>query len=100
MGNKLSMFDKFKKLLWRTTLTAAVGILIFDIYTASGWALVSGTGLVTVFLAQIPFTLYHFCSLIFVPPLVGLGKAMVKVKIPVPVAVSVGGKVRVRENIG
>jgi hypothetical protein len=100
MGNKLSMFDKFKKLLWRTTLTAAIAILIFDVYTASGWALVSGTGLVAVFLAQIPFTLYHLCSLIFVPPLVGLGKAMVKVKVPVPVAVPVGGRVRVRENIG
>lgn len=99
MRNKLSMFDKFKKLLWRTTLTAAVAILIFDIYTASGWALISGTGLATVFLNQIPFTLYHFCSLIFVPPLVGLGKAMAKIKVPVPVAVPVGGRVRVGEHI-
>ena len=100
MRNKLSMFDKFKKLLWRTTLTAAIAILIFDIYTASGWALVSGTGLATVFLAQIPFTLYHFCSLIFVPPLVGLGKAMVKIKVPVAVAVPVRRQVRVGEHIG
>ena len=100
MRNKLSMFDKFKKLLWRTTFTAAIAILIFDIYTAFGWALVSSTGLATVFLNQIPFTLYHFCSLIFVPPLVGLGKAMVKVKVPIPVAVPVGGRVRAGEHIG
>ena len=99
MRNKLSMFDKFKKLLWRTTLTAAIAILIFDIYTASGWALVSGTGLATVFLAQIPFTLYHFCSLIFVPPLVGLGKAMAKVKVPIAVAAPIQRQVRVGEHI-
>lgn len=100
MRNKLSMFDKFKKLLWRTTITAAIAILIFDIYTASGWALVSGTGLAAVFLNQIPFTLYHFCSLIFIPPLVWLGKTMVKVKVPIQVAVPVGGRVRAGEHIG
>jgi hypothetical protein len=46
------------------------------------------------FLGQIPFTLYHLASLIFVPPLVGLGKLMVKVKVPVPVAVKVRAGVR------
>jgi len=90
MRNKLSMFDRFKKLLWRTTLTAAVAIIIFDIYTGVfGWSLVHGTGLAAAFLLQIPFTLRHLCSLVFVPPLVGLGKLMVKVKIPVSVAVAV-----------
>jgi hypothetical protein len=55
---------------------------------------------VAVFLAQIPFTLYHFASLIFIPPLVGLGKAMVKVKVPIQVAVPVGGRVRSADHIG
>ena len=95
MRNKLSMFDKFKKLLWRTTLTAAIAIIVFDIYTGVfGWSLVHGTGLAAAFLAQIPFTFYHLCSLIFIPPLVGLGKLMVKVKVPVPVAVEVRAGVR------
>lgn len=90
MRNKLSMFDKFKKLLWRTMLTAAAAIIIFDIYTGIiGWSVLGGAGLLTAFLGQIPFTLYHLSSLIFVPPLVGLGKAIVRVKVPVPVAVAV-----------
>jgi len=98
MRNKLSMFDKFKKLLWRTTLTAAIAILIFDIWTCFGswlgWYPKTLAGLSTAYLAQIPFTLYHLASLIFVPPLVGLGKLMVKVKVPVPVAVRVRAGVR------
>ena len=100
MRNKLSMFDKFKKLLWRTTLTAAIAIIMFDIYTGVfGWSLVHGTGLAAAFLAQILFTLYHLCSLIFIPPLVGLGKLMVKVKVPVPVAIAAERQVRVQERI-
>ncbi len=100
MRNKLSMFDKFKKLLWRTTLTAAIAIIVFDIYTGVfGWSLVHGAGLAAAFLAQIPFTLYHLCSLIFIPPLVGLGKLLVKVKVPVPVAIAAERQVRVQERI-
>ena len=99
MRNKLSMFDKFKKLMLRTTLTAAAAIIIFDIYTGVvGWSLVTGTGLLVSLLAQIPFTLYHLSSLIFVPPLVGLGKLMVKVKVPVQVAVLADRQVRVRNQ--
>ena len=100
MRNKLSMFDKFKKLLWRTTLTAAVAIIMFDIWAGVfGWSLVHGTGLAAAFLLQIPFTLYHLCSLIFIPPLVGLGKLMVKVKVPVPVAIAAERKVGVQGRI-
>jgi len=99
MRHKLSMFDRFKSLLWRTTLTAAVAIIIFDLFTGVlGWSLVTSTGLVTVFLSQIPFTLYHLCSLLFVPPLVGLAKVMVKVKIPVPVAIAVKSGVEVQAS--
>lgn len=99
MRNKLSMFEKFKKLMLRTTLTAAAAIIIFDIYTGVvGWSLVTGTGLLVSLLAQIPFTLYHLSSLIFVPPLVGLGKLMVKVKVPVQVAVLADRQVRVRNQ--
>ena len=99
MRHKLSMFDRFKSLLWRTTLTAAAAIIIFDLFTGVfGWSLVTSTGLVTVFLSQIPFTLYHLCSLLFVPPLVGLAKAMVKVKVPVPVAVAVKSGIEVQAS--
>ncbi len=95
LNNKLSMFDKLKKLLWRTTLTAAVAIIIFDIYTGVlGWSLLGGAGLAVAFFGQIPFTLYHLCSLVFVPPLVGLGKLMVRVKVPVAVAVKARAEVR------
>ena len=78
MKNKLSSFDRFKKLLYRMTLTAAIAILIFDVWTAFGswlgWGEKSLAGLAAVYLAQIPFTLYHLGSLLFVPPLLGLGK--------------------------
>ncbi len=99
MRNKLSMFDKFKKLVLRTTLTAAAAILVFDIYTGViGWSLITGAGVLASFMAQIPFTLYHLSSLIFVPPLVGLGKLMAKVRVPVQVAVLADRQVRVRNQ--
>ncbi len=99
MRNKLSMFDKFKKLLWRTTLTAAIAIIFFDVFTGVvGWSLVYGTGIVAAFLGVIPFAMYHLCSLIFIPPLVGLGKAMVKVKVPVKVAVAAEARVGVQKR--
>jgi hypothetical protein len=95
LQNKLSMFDKFKKLLWRTTLTAAVAIILFDVWTGLvGHTLTAGASLGVAFLGQIPFTMYHLASLVFVPPLVGLGKMLVKVKVPVPVAVRVRAGVR------
>jgi len=98
MKNKLSTFNKFKKLLYRTTLTAAVAILIFDIWTAFGswlgWGDKSLLGLAAVYLAQIPFTLYHLSSLIFIPPLLGLAKITMKVKMPVSVAIRAKSSVR------
>lgn len=95
MRNKLSMFNKFKKLLWRTTLTAAIAIILFDVWTGLvGSTLTMGESLWIVFLGQIPFTLFHLVSLVFVPPLVGLGKLLVRVKVPVPVATRVGAGVK------
>jgi len=95
MRNKLSMFNKFKKLLWRTTLTAAIAIILFDVWTGLvGSSLTMGGSLWIVFLGQIPFTLFHLASLVFVPPLVGLGKLLVRVKVPVPVATRVGAGVK------
>lgn len=97
MRNKLSMFNKFKKLLWRTTLTAAIAIILFDVWTGLiGSSLTMGGSLWIVFLGQIPYTLFHLVSLVFVPPLVGLGKMLVRVKISVPVAVAAGARVRAR----
>jgi len=88
LQNKLSMFDKFKTLLGRTILTAAISIIIFDIWTGLiGHTITTGTSLWAAFIGQIPFTFYHLASLIFIPPLVGLGKMLVKIKIAAPVAV-------------
>lgn len=99
MRNKLSLFDGYKKLLFHTTLAAAIAILAFDIWTAFGswlgWAPKTVTGLTMIYINQIPFTLYHFASLIFVPPLVGLGKLLVRVKVPVPVAARIGSQAKV-----
>ena len=39
-------------------------------------------------IGQIPFTLYHLLSIIFVPPLVALGKFVSRVKIAIPVLAS------------
>lgn len=99
---KLSIFERFKTLLRHTMLTAAIAILVFDIYTCFGWAFLAGArtlaGFAAVFLAQIPFTLYHLSSLMFVPPLVGLAKALVRVKIPVPVSVPAAVKIQTAQG--
>ncbi len=102
MKNKLSTFDRFKKLLFRTTLTAAIAILVFDVWTAFGswlgWGDKTLAGLAAVYLAQVPFTIYHLASLLFIPPLLGLSKIMIKVKVPVSVAVRVGSGVRMNSS--
>ena len=91
MRNKLSMFDKFKTLVSQTMITTALAIIFFDMFTGViGWSLTHGVSVWVAFIGVIPFTFYHLTSLIFVPPLVGLGKLLVKIKIPVPVAVRAG----------
>ena len=94
LRKKLSMFGRFKSLLYHAMLRVAIAILVFDIFTAFGWWMLTSStltlsALFAVFLAQVPFTLYHLSSLIFVPPLVGLAKGLVKVPVQVPVAVGV-----------
>jgi hypothetical protein len=101
---KLSMFGRYQSLLYHTMLRVAVAILFFDIFTALGWWMVTSSALtlstlLAVLLAQVPFTLYHFSSLIFVPPLVGLAKGLAKIPVKVPVAVSVRTKVMRREMV-
>lgn len=86
LRSRLSMFDKYTRLLGRTLLTTAIAILLFDFWTG-----IIGCGLWigsfwTSFIGQIPFTLYHLASLVFVPPFVALAKLLVRVKIPVAVA--------------
>ena len=96
MRNKLSMFDRFKTLLGTTLLTTAIAIILFDFWTGViGWGLWSGSFWLAL-IGQIPFTFYHLTSLVFVPPLVGLGKLLVKVKVPVQVAVRAGTGVEAR----
>ncbi len=97
--NKLSPFDGFRKLLGHTLLTGATAILLFDFWTGiigvslEGWygPATSLATWATAFFAQIPFTFYHLCSLVFIPPLVGLVKLLVK--IPVPVAIPIKASV-------
>jgi hypothetical protein len=97
MRKKLSIFGRFKSLLYHATLTATVAILVFDVWTCFGtwafWYPKTLAGLTVAFLAQIPFTLYHLSSLVFIPPLVGLGKLMAKVPLQVPVAIKARTKV-------
>jgi len=84
------MFGRFKSMLYHAMLRVAIAILVFDIFTAFGWWMfMTSAPLFAVFLAQLPFTLYHLSSLILVPPLVGLAKGLAKVPVQVPVAVGV-----------
>ncbi|MEW6221993.1 MAG: hypothetical protein AB1476_01535 [Candidatus Hadarchaeota archaeon] len=93
LRNRLSPFDRTSKLLGHTMLTGAVAIIAFDIWTGLlGHTLTTGMSLWAAFLGQIPFTLYHLSSLIFIPPMVGLGKALVRVRVPVSVAVKTSVK--------
>lgn len=98
MRKDFSFFDKFSDLAVKATLTAAVAILVFDFVTAFGtwllWRSMTLTALYGVFIAQIPFTLYHLGSLIFVPPLVGLGKIMGRVKVRARVSAKAAVKAR------
>ncbi|MBA7501692.1 hypothetical protein ES706_00266 [subsurface metagenome] len=97
MRMKISPFGRFRSVLYRAMFTGAVAILMFDVFTAFGawmlWYPRSLAGLGLAYLAQAPFTLYHLTSLVFVPPLVGLGKALLKVPIAAPVAVRVRARV-------
>lgn len=96
----LSFFDKFSDIAVEATITAAVAIILFDIFTAFGfwllWRPLTLAALYGVFIAQIPFTFYHLGSLIFIPPVVGFGKMVSRVKMRVPVAVKAGAKARER----
>jgi len=98
MRSRLSMFDKYKRLLGSTLLTTAIAILLFDFWTGViGCGLWIGSFWLS-FIGQIPFTLYHLASLIFVPPLVALAKLLVRVKVPVVVATRFGVRVATGES--
>lgn len=90
LKQEFSFFDKFSDLAVSATFIGAIAILFFDVFTAFGtwavWRPTTVSALYEVYIAQIPFTLYHLGSLIFIPPMVGLGKMMSRVKIRVPVA--------------
>lgn len=86
--NDLSFLDKFSKTLPITAITTAIAIVVFDIVTAFGFWLMTPfypmtlSALLGVYIAQIPFTLYHLTSLVFVPPLISLGRVLSRVKVP------------------
>jgi len=91
--NRISVFEGYRTLLGSSIVTAAVAILLFDFWTG-----VIGCGLQwgfsAAFIGQIPFTFYHLTSLLFVPPLVGLGKMLVRVKVPALSSLRVGAKAK------
>lgn len=86
---RTSVFDRFPRVLLRTTLAAAVAIIIYDVWTGLiGHTLVTGTSIWISLLGQIPFTLRHLTSLFFVPPLAGMGRLMLRVPVPVGAPIS------------
>lgn len=93
-------YEKFSDLAVEATITAAIAIILFDVFTAVGfwmlWRPITLGALYAVFIAQIPFTLYHLGSLIFVPPLVGFGKMAQRVKVRAPVAAKAATRERQR----
>lgn len=89
--NAFNPFSSPRKILKMASASVLASIIFFDIYTAFGcwllWYPKTQMGLVAAYVAQVPFTLYHLLSLGFVPPLVLLGKKILRVPITVPVAV-------------
>jgi len=102
--NQLSFFDKYTNLVKKTIITTAISILLFDFWTGiigttlMGWngSPASIDSWIKSAIGQIPFTLYHLLSLIFVPPLVALGKFVSRVKIAVPIVMPT--KIRVKQT--
>jgi len=94
LRSRLSPFSSFRSLLGSSLITTAVAILLFDFWTGIvGWSLLHAP-LWVAFLGQVPFTLRHLSSLLFVPPLVGAVKLLVRVRVPVGVAVRAGRGIR------
>ncbi|MEM2908522.1 MAG: DUF6580 family putative transport protein [Candidatus Hadarchaeales archaeon] len=99
----LPIFERFGHLARRAIVTAALAILAFDVWTALGawilWYPKTPSGLAMTYFLQVPFTLYHLASLVFVPPLVGLGKALVRIKVPIAVAARTAVKTQTSQVI-
>jgi hypothetical protein len=93
--NQLSFFDKYTNLVKKTIITTAISILLFDFWTGiigttlMGWngSPASIDSWIKSAIGQIPFTLYHLLSLIFVLPLLAFGKFVSRIKIAIPIAV-------------
>jgi hypothetical protein len=96
LRRRSSPFASFRKLLGTSLLTCAVGIILYDFWTGVvGWSLLGYAGLYASLLGQIPFTLYHLCSLAFVPPLLAVAKLTLRVRVPVPLVLPTKIKSRV-----
>ncbi|MEM2672016.1 MAG: hypothetical protein QXF20_00265 [Candidatus Hadarchaeales archaeon] len=99
LHNKLSPFERLVKLLGSTLITTAIAILLFDFWTGIvGWSLLHAPLWVS-FMGQVPFTLYHLCSLVFVPPLVTMAKVLVRMKLPIPVTLRIKRKTLQYSNV-
>lgn len=85
---KLSYFDRFSRILLKSTLATAIAIIIYDVWTGVvGHTLTTGAPLWLSIIGQVEFTLRHLTSLFFVPPIVWAGKLIIR--IPVPARASV-----------
>ncbi len=99
LRSRLSPFEKLGRLLGSSLVTTAIAILLFDFWTGIvGWSLLHAPLWVS-FIGQVPFTLYHLCSLVFVPPLVGMARLLVRVGIPVPTAARAGRRSSLQTRI-
>lgn len=100
----LNFMDDYKDITIGATISAAIAILVFDLFTAMGcwliwsWRSLTLGSLYAVLIAQIPFTFWHLGSLIFIPPLAGLGKMMTRVKVKVPAATKASSKTKARRR--
>lgn len=99
-GKDLSFMDDYSETVSDASFLTAFSILFYDAVTAFGvwilWNPLSLGSLIGVYIAQIPFTIYHLSSLLFVPPLVYIGKKMTKVRVRAVVRVKEASSQRVR----
>lgn len=81
-----SFLDNTKEIMFGASLDTASSILFFDVFTAFGtwlfWHPMTLRSLVKVYMLQVPFTLYHLSSLIFVFPLVMTVKVLTRAEVP------------------
>jgi hypothetical protein len=92
-------FSSTPRIIRSSLMATLKAILLFDVYTAFWcwplWYPRTLAGLLSAYFNQIPFTLYHLLSLVFVPPLAIVGKRIIRVPMEMKIPVSTSAKVGV-----